>query len=250
MGLSIHAVKVGQMVGHPKPTITYHRGWGEMYDPTLLVFLITGGETPILVDTGPSTVEAARDLHGYKLVLNPSERLPEALGAVGVDLAHIGIVVNTHLHWDHCSNNGLFPHARIIVQASEITYAVDPLEWNRIAFEKIDGVQPPWFSTWGNMETVDGDVEIAPGISTVLLPGHTPGSQGILVEADGGRYLIAGDCVPTYENWEGDALASHIPDGLYYDLGAYAKSFRKIEDLGAEVIPSHDAAVLEHGPWR
>ena len=249
MGLTIRALKVGKLVGQPKPTITYMRGWGETYDPTLLMFLIEGGESPILVDTGPSTVEAAWDLHRYRLVQEESERPLEALRAVGVELEDIRIVINTHLHWDHCSNNALFPHARFIVQRTELLYAVDPLEWNRVAFEKMPGVEPHWFSTWGQIETVDGEATVAPGVSTVFLPGHTPGSQGVVVEADGGRYLIAGDCVPTYENWLGDERATHIPDGLYVDLNVYAESFRRIEALDCEVIPSHDAAVLERGPW-
>ncbi|HVW18850.1 MAG TPA: N-acyl homoserine lactonase family protein [Solirubrobacteraceae bacterium] len=250
MGLSIRALKVGRLVGQPKPTITHFRGWGETYDPTLIVFLIEGGESPILVDTGPSTVEAAWDLHHYRLEQSPEERLPDALAAAGVDASEIKLVVNTHLHWDHCSNNALFPDARVIVQKDELLYAVDPLEWNRVAYEKIPGIQPPWFATWSNIETVDGETEIAPGVSTILLPGHTPGSQGVVVEAEGGRYLIAGDCVPTYENWAGDAAATHIPDGLNYNLVVYAESFRKIEALDCEVIPSHDAAVIEHGVWK
>lgn len=96
----------------------------------------------------------------------------------------------------------------------------------------------------GQMCPVDGDVSLVPGVSVVTLPGHTPGSQGVLVEGGERRYLIAGDCVYTYENWEGDAEATHIPAGLYTDLIQYEASFSKIEGLGCEVIPSHDVQVL------
>ncbi len=249
MGLSVRALGVGRLVGQPKPTITYMRGWGETYDPELLVFLIEGGESPILVDTGASNVELAWKLHRYRLAVEPGEGVVPALRGVGVEPGDVKTVVNTHLHWDHCSNNGLFTDARFVVQAAELRYAIDPLAWHRAAYEKIPGVQPPWFSTWGQIDAVEGDVEIAPGVSTVLVPGHSPGSQGVLVECDGGRCLIAGDCVVTYENWRGDDRAPHTPDGLYTDLGVYAESLAKVEALGCEVIPGHDPAVLEHGIW-
>jgi N-acyl homoserine lactone hydrolase len=249
MGLTIRALDVGTLIGMPKPTLTYMRGWGETYDPAVTMFVIEGGESPILVDTGPATPEVAWELHRYELVQTASQHPLAALRDSGIEPGDIKTVINTHLHWDHCSNNALFPDARFLVQKRELLYAVDPLEWNRVAFEKIPGVQPQWFATWGQIETVDGENTIAPGISTVLLPGHTPGSQGVVVEADGGRYLIAGDCVPTYENWRGDDESKHIPDGLYYDLIAYEESFRKIEALDCEVIPSHDPAVLKHGLW-
>jgi N-acyl homoserine lactone hydrolase len=83
----------------------------------------------------------------------------------------------------------------------------------------------------------------------VSLPGHTPGSQGVLVETDAGPFLLAGDTVDTYENWEGNSQVEHIPSGIHTDLFQYFDSFRKIEHLGCEVIPSHDAAVLERGPF-
>jgi glyoxylase-like metal-dependent hydrolase (beta-lactamase superfamily II) len=95
---------------------------------------------------------------------------------------------------------------------------------------------------------VDGALEIIPGVELVALPGHTPGSQGVLVHAGSGRsYLIAGDCVDTYENWAGDVSSAHIPSGVYTDLFAYLDSLGRIDDLGCEVIPSHDYAVAERG---
>ena len=83
----------------------------------------------------------------------------------------------------------------------------------------------------------------------VSLPGHTPGSQGVLVDTDAGRFLLAGDTIDTYENWEGNEHTDHIPSGVHTDLFQYFDSFRRIEELDCEVIPSHDGAVLERGPF-
>jgi N-acyl homoserine lactone hydrolase len=250
MGLSIRALSGGRLVGLHKPTTMYMRGWGETYDSALIMFLIEGGESPILVDTGPPDADRVWRYHHYKLEQDPSEVPLEALKRAGVDPDEVKIVINTHLHWDHCSNNKEFPNAKFLIQRDELHYAVYPLEWNRVAFEMIPGLEPAWYSVWHRIEAVDGEVPVALGVSTVPLPGHTPGSQGVLVETDGGRYLIAGDCVPLYENWLGDDTATHIPNGLCYDLGVYAKSFRKIDTLDCEVIPSHDPAVLDRGVFK
>ena len=59
------------------------------------------------------------------------------------------------------------------------------------------------------------------------------------------RYLLAGDCIDLYENWAGDAEADHIPSGVFTDLVAYEQTMRRIEKLDCEVIPSHDALVVE-----
>ena len=69
------------------------------------------------------------------------------------------------------------------------------------------------------------------------------------MEAGSGRYLIAGDCLYLYENWEGDDQVDHIPVGLYTDLVAYDESLRKIETLDCRVIPSHDFRVLDRQPF-
>jgi glyoxylase-like metal-dependent hydrolase (beta-lactamase superfamily II) len=152
------------------------------------------------------------------------------------------------LHWDHCSNNNLFPRAKFYVQRDELVYASDPLPVHRRAYEKAPGLSPGWLDVWGRIELVDGDAEIAPGVSVVQLAGHSPGSQGVLV--DGAvPYLIAGDAVNTYADWEGNETVPHLPPGVNTSLLDCYASFEKIEHLGCEVIPSHDLSLLDHGPF-
>ncbi|KQW42687.1 MBL fold metallo-hydrolase [Nocardioides sp. Root1257] len=245
MTLKIHALHVGTLLGLSKAAVTFQRGYFERIDVPVIMFVITGGEHTIVVDTGISDAESALARHGIT-VARPEDQDPRtALESIGVDPADVGTVVNTHLHWDHCANNYLFPDAQVIVQKTELEYAVDPFEPNLKVYERRSGITPDWMRSLGRVRSVAGDVELEPGISLVHLPGHSPGSQGVLVHAAGGDYLVAGDCVSCYENWTGDALARHIP-AAFTDLGAYMKSFRKIEALGCEVIPSHDQRVLDH----
>lgn len=247
MAMTIEALHVGTLRDFPAAAITYHRGFGETHDVAMIMFLVTGGDHPVIVDTGTGTPEYTRKHHGYHLD-RPAEQEPRAvLEAAGVDPASVGTVIHTHLHWDHCSNDDLFPNARVIVQKSELEYAVDPLEPNLAAFERLPGILPPWVHALDRITTVRGDVEIMPGLSVVHLPGHTPGSQGVLVRGEASEYLIAGDCVDIHANWDGDAKLSHIPSGSFTNLHDYMDSFTKIERLGCVVLPSHDFQVVEKG---
>lgn len=249
VGLRITALEVGRVLGLHKPALTYMRHWGEEQDVPLIMFVIEGGESPILVDTG-GDLERADEHHGFRMVQKPAQRPDEAVRLIGLDPADIRTVVNTHLHWDHSSHNHLFPNAEVLVQQLELDYALNPVQWHCRTFEVLPGVNPAWTRAKSQIRAVEGETLIAPGVRLVPLPGHTPGSQGVLVDCPGGRYLIAGDCVYTYENWEGDAEATHIPAGLYTDLIAFEESFRLIEALRAEVIPSHDMHVLERRTFQ
>jgi N-acyl homoserine lactone hydrolase len=248
MGLSIRALCVGRVFGLPKPSFTYLRGLGETLDLPLIMFVIEGGESPIVVDTG-ADVTRAWDLHRIRMEQTEAETPDVALRSVGIDPDDVRLVVNTHLHWDHSSNNHLFPNARVIVQRRELEYACRPVPWHRVHFEVRPEVAAAWRSGEAQLSPIDGDTEIAPGVTAVTLPGHTPGSQGVLVDTGSGRYLIAGDCLYLYENWEGDDQVDHIPVGLYTDLVAYDESLCKIETLNCQVIPSHDFRVLDRQPF-
>ncbi|MFB7992313.1 N-acyl homoserine lactonase family protein [Streptomyces sp. NPDC056002] len=249
MTLTITAVSVGRVFGLHKPSLTYVRGWGETLDIPLIMFVIQGGGAPVIVDTG-ADFDRAVTHHGIRMEQTPEERPEAALRALGVDPADVGVVVNTHLHWDHSSNNHLFPNARIVVQQREIDYASDPVPWHRRQFEHLPDLTAAWRRAEDRIDAIDGNREVAPGISVVALPGHTPGSQGVIVEAETTRYLLAGDCVDLYENWEGDAEDEHIPSGFFTDIVAYKNSLDLIEKLGCEVVPSHDPLVVERREFR
>jgi N-acyl homoserine lactone hydrolase len=247
--LSIRAFSVGRAFGLNKPAFTYLRNWGETLDLPLIMYVIDGGDAPIIVDTG-ADVSRAWDLHRVKMEQSPDEEPLAVLRRAGIDPHDVRIVVNTHLHWDHSSNNHLFPNAEVVVQQRELDFARKPVKWHTSQFEAGPDVVAAWRRAESQVRPVDGDVELAPGVSVVTLEGHTPGSQGVLVEAASTRYLIAGDCVYLYENWAGDASVDHIPVGLYTDLIAYERSFAKIDQLGCEVIPSHDFEVINRQTFR
>jgi N-acyl homoserine lactone hydrolase len=243
--LTIHPLCVG-LFGGPVDS-----GRDAAADPVsaMFMFLVLGGEHPILVDTGTLDPEAAR-VRQHRILHRPSEMEPlAALRALGLAATDIGTVVNTHLHWDHSSGNDLFPQARVLVQRAEIAHAVSPAEHHRVFYDKLPGVRPQWLSGWDRVEAVDGDADVVPGVSVIALPGHTPGSQGVLVNTRTGPHLIAGDTVNRYEDWHVPPGQARRPPALLTDETQWRQSAAQIEALHCEVIPSHDLALVHHAPF-
>jgi len=129
----------------------------------------------ILVDTGMT------ELH--PLVADMDPRI-KPLSEQGFDLASVDIVVNTHLHFDHCGGNRLFAGKRIYVQRTELDDAR-----NLDAYTIREWVDAPGVE----YVPVDGEVELLRGVRLVPAPGHTRGTQILVVEAGERPVVIAGD---------------------------------------------------------
>lgn len=247
MGLKIIALPQGRTTGVPGQAVTLQRNQDKTFDLQMMMFAITGGDHTVMVDTGTSDPEFVREQHGYTKFVRPPEEEPlRVLADAGIDPADVGTVIYTHLHWDHCSNPELFPNATFYVQADELAFAMDPVPIFKKAFQRTTTARPPIVSVLGRVQTIRGRKQIRPGITAIPLPGHTPGSQGVLVETDAGRFLLAGDCVDRYENWEGDGAGqSHLPSASFINLIDFYESFATLEELDAEIIPGHDPRVLD-----
>lgn len=141
----------------------------------VLVHLIDHPDGRILVDTGMT------ELHPAVADMDP--RLTP-LGEQGLDLAGIDLVVNTHLHFDHCGGNHLFAGRPTYVQRQELDDALGLDEYTIREWVEAPGVR---------YVPIDGDLELLPGVRLVAAPGHTRGSQVVVVETDGGPVVIAGD---------------------------------------------------------
>ena len=129
----------------------------------------------MLVDTGLT------ELH--PLVADMDPRL-KPLSEQDFDLAGIDIVVNTHLHFDHCGGNRRFAGRPVYVQRRELDDARSQDDYTIPEWVDAPGVQ---------YVPVDGELELLPGLRLVPAPGHTPGSQVVVVETGGRPAVIGGD---------------------------------------------------------
>jgi N-acyl homoserine lactone hydrolase len=125
-------------------------------------------------------------LKDWKIV---NRHAADAMAEHDLSPADVRIVINTHLHFDHCGQNAVFKHAPFYIQRPELDRA-----------RREETVAAQWFDFAGaRFELVDGDSEIAEGVRVVATPGHTVGHQSVVVDtADGGAVMI-GDAAYTAE---------------------------------------------------
>ncbi len=167
------------------------------------------GLTSVLVRTGSQTVlieTGIGDKYDSKFAdiydIQRTQTLPEALRARGVGLEDIQIVVNSHLHFDHCGWNTrreegkvvpTFPRARYFTQRGEWEHALAPTERDRASY-----IQELFEPAERQTEFLLGDAEIIPGIRVEVLPGHNRYLQCVHVESEGARACFISDLVPTH----------------------------------------------------
>lgn len=140
--------------------------------------LVDHPDARVLVDTG------IKELHPAVADMDPRLR---PWTDRDVDIAGIDMVVNTHLHFDHCGGNHLFAGRPIYVQRRELDDAR-----SADGYTIREWVDPPGV----RYVPVDGEFELLPGVRLVPAPGHTPGTQVVVVDpvGSGGRpVVIAGD---------------------------------------------------------
>lgn len=228
----------------PCTNMLYNDQRGIRFDVPIIAWLLTETETGrrILVDSGAcETPDWGKKYHNPVIRTREDQYLPNALKKLGVDPESIDTLILTHLHWDHAFGVKHCPNAKVYVQKEELLYAVDPTHKDAKIYETTLKEQIPYFLEYYNrLEVVEGDVELEPGVSVITLPGHSPGSQGVLVDTAKGRYLIAGDIVNVVEN-----LTERTPGSLYMDMEVCQRSFDKAEAAADVVLPAHDYRAFE-----
>ena len=174
-------------------------------------FVITHPGGAVLVDTG---VGGPEDLLSDWRVVNVAAA--DALAQLDMSPADITLVINTHLHFDHCGQNAVFEHAPFYVQRVELERA------RRESPQLTD-----WFDFAGaRFELMDGDAEVLPGVRVIATPGHTVGHQSVVVDGDGEEVLI-GDAAYTPALYA-DPDAEDLPRGQARDRPAWSASLRRI----------------------
>ncbi|MDR0840005.1 MAG: N-acyl homoserine lactonase family protein [Christensenellaceae bacterium] len=216
-------------------------------------YLIKGNGRTILVDTGICDEAFAKKHHPNLMLTAPKELdiLTVLRQQHGIGTEDIDYIINTHLHWDHASNNHRFPGKKIYLQRRELHYAIDPLVLHWEVYEAPQsGIVPNWLKAANQFVLLDGSATLDEGIKVIPLPGHTDGLQGVLVDTTGGQYLLASDCVGLYENLAGIGLLPYTVAALHTDLSAYCQSMELVKKMeneqGVKIVPGHDEKVLEH----
>lgn len=166
----------------------------------------------VLIDSGAGNKENDKFHEIYGVENRGDEgqtRLEDGLRQLGVRREDIGLVINTHLHFDHAGGSTMrmpdgvvaptFPKARYVIQAGEYEYATHTNERTAASYFPHNFVP---IHERGQFDLVRGEQEIVKGISVVPTPGHVPHHQGVKLESEGQVAFYVADLVPT---------TSHLP---------------------------------------
>jgi N-acyl homoserine lactone hydrolase len=140
------------------------------------VHVIDHPDARVLVDTGMTQLHPA--------VADMDPRLTPLSAQADFDVASIDVVINTHLHFDHCGGNHLFTGKPIYVQRRELNDARSEDDYTIREWVEAPGVQ---------YVPVDGALDLLPGLRLVPAPGHTRGSQVVVVETRRRSVVVGGD---------------------------------------------------------
>ena len=199
----------------------------------LFAFAIRQPDGVILFETGIGRGNDRLDAH-YQVVHRP---LDGELERHGHRIDEVRAVVNSHLHFDHCGSNRLFPGVPIYAHPAELLAARQP----RYTI-------PEWVEFPGaEYREIDGDTKIGDGVTVVSTPGHSPGHQSALVDTDAGTVVLAGQAVYSRAEYEHILATGEVPpDDPQPDPDSYAASARRLIGLRPRRVHfSHDAATWE-----
>ncbi|HCT77357.1 MAG TPA: MBL fold metallo-hydrolase [Micromonosporaceae bacterium] len=205
-------IRPASEVGGPEPRV----------EP-VLGYLVRREEGVILFDTGIGAADPETEAH-YQPHRRP---LQEALAGEVPDL-----IVNCHLHFDHCGGNALFAGKPILVQHKELELALGE---NYTLSELVD-------FDGADYRELDGDAEIWPGVWIIATPGHTDGHQSLVIRQPDGTVVLAGQAHDFASHFGSAVLAHRTQAGGI----RYPEWMERLLDFDPRrVLFAHDNSVWE-----
>lgn len=174
--------------------------WTGYFEPTddhlipmsTMCLLVRTGDQTIVIDTGHGTKLDESAMRRWQ-INRPNGDLVAQLATLGVQPEDVTLVIDTHLHADHCAGNTkfaddgetllpTFPNAEYVVQRGEYEDAMHPNERTRATYLPYN--YEPLYKT-GQLRLLDGDTDLAPGVRGIVTPGHTPYHMSVRFESNG-----------------------------------------------------------------
>lgn len=251
-GIRLYPLTCG-VIDADQSGLTPGQGVGTRIRIPIPAYLIRAGGRAILFDTGMPAFAYTGDRRGladpdepdpptFMSLAGAADTVVAQLALLGMGPKDVDLVINSHLHFDHCGGDAAFTHCPLLLQADALAAGrADP-----------ESYSPEW--GWAapglRYETVDGDHVLAPGVELIATPGHAPGHQSLLLRlSKTGPLLLTIDAVYTESLWRADAI------GAAADPARARASMTRLREIaertGARVIFGHDAgqwAMLRHAP--
>ena len=207
---------------------------------TYYLWVLRNGERTIVVDTGFSA--AGGGARGRQFLVEPLQ----ALRRVGVDPGAVELLVVTHLHYDHTGHLAAFAHTPTLVSRSEVEFWTGPLAARAQFAAHIEPGEVRGLADRAGVTLIDGEHEVAPGVVSIEVGGHSPGQTLLAIEGENGPILLTSDAVHFYEEVDRDRACGVLHD-LARVYGAY-DTIRAHIDRGARLVAGHDPLVMDRFP--
>lgn len=223
--------------------------------------LVIDDGKPILIDTGLGTKLNQKETSNWNLEY-PEGNLIDNLKNHGYEPDDIEIVINTHLHSDHCGGNTLIVDNTVVPQFLNAEYYVQRVEWadlmnpssrTKHTYNK-DNIQAVWEA--GNLNFLHGDAEITENVRVKVMPGHSRAHQIVIIKGNDRPVIFLADLASYAVNFTREAW---VPA---YDLEPQENIKSKIaiqeysHKTGALLIFQHDTLIRsgyliknEKGKW-
>jgi len=204
----IYLLDGGAMFGVVPKTMWEKRAPADAQNRILLglnTVVVRTGKQTVVIETGIGNKQSAK----MKEIQCNQELLPHSLAAAGVKPEEVDIVINSHLHFDHCGWNTTrhadgsvtptFPNARYFAHKGEVLHGHRQLERDRISYisDNYDPLIQSGQMTLLDAESIEKNSEIYPGISVECFPGHTAQLMAIHIQSAGQHACYISDLIPT-----------------------------------------------------
>jgi len=203
--------------------------------------VVRTGEQTILIETGIGNKLSEK----MSAIYGQPAKLLDNLAAAGVAPEEVDIVINSHLHFDHCGWNTVRQNGKIVPAFPRAKYYAQEGEWRHAHEGQRDAVSymtenyDPLVES-GQMRLLKGDCEIVPGISVRVYPGHTRDMQAIMIQSGGQTACYISDLIPT---------SAHLELNWVMGFDLYpVESIESRKRYYAQAIPGKWLTMFTHDP--
>ena len=243
----LYRLDCGHSLANDESVWTPGQNVGRSIEFSSTCWLIKRGSEWVLWDTGvpQATLE---DPKGWStlpklIVYHLDKTITGQLAEIGLKASDLTYVALSHTHGDHIGNVSLFPDSTILIQRAEYTWINSPDGANDNV-NQLKALARKLMGTPKKLQLVDGDTDVFGDGSVTLIstPGHTPGSQSLLVHLkNAGFIILSGDVVHLKENFDKDVVPSLNTDKAA-SIASMDKVKRMIATYRAKLFINHDKA--------
>jgi N-acyl homoserine lactone hydrolase len=243
----LYRLDCGHSLANDESVWTPGENAGRSIEFSSTCWLLKRGSDRLLWDTGvPETT--LNDPKGWStlpklIVYHLDKTITGQLAKIGLKVSDITYVALSHTHGDHIGNVRLFPNSTILMQRAEYTWISSP-DGPNDNVNQLKALARELLGTPKHLQLLDGDTDIFGDGSVTLVstPGHTPGSQSLLVHLkNSGFIILSGDVVHLKENFEKDVVPSLNTDKAA-SIASMDKIRRMITTYQAKLFINHDKA--------